>query len=197
MKKVKSIVIAVTLILVTMLAYGCTKDNSQDVKTPVLTVDDSKIYLNEVMYHVILEEMQGELYASFLNDTDFWNKEDENGVTMGKLMKQQAMDNAIKYELLYQRALNEDFSLTKEEEDECKKKVDSILMTIKEEDIVSANLTAEKLLEIQEKITLSTRYYDENYKNKGIEHETAYDMLKENHKIKINEKIWNQIVLGK
>ena len=93
-----------------LASTACNKSDLKDInyaKTVVLTVDESSVNLNELLYHVKLAQMQGDLYASFLNTSDFWNMEYSEGVTMGDVMKQEAMDNAIKYELLNRMALDE------------------------------------------------------------------------------------------
>lgn len=198
--KCKKVGIVAIILLVMAVSTGCNKKELKDLdysKTVALTVDDSSIYLNELMYHIILSEFQGQLYASFIQDDDFWNKEYEKGVTMGDVMKQEAMDNAIKYELLYRRAVEEDYSLTEEEIDGCVRKTDSILKSIPKEDIERMDLTEDELLELQKKIALSARYYNDYYASKNIDDETAYKEMKKGHKIKINQKVWKQIQFEK
>ncbi len=195
----KKIIIILTLIIVLMTGSACNNTDIKEedyAKTVVLTVDDSTVYLNELMYHVKLAELQGELYASFLKTSDFWNKEYSEGVTMGDVMKQEAMDNAIKYELLNHMALDEGYCLTDEELSDCNSKVDSILKSLLKDDIKTMELTEENLLEIQKKITLSTRYYTKHYINNNIDDETAYKEMKDGHKIEINNKVWKLIKLG-
>lgn len=199
MMKGRKIFIILMLAIVIIASSGCTASDLKDIsyaKTVVLTVDDSSVYLNELMYHVKLAQMQGELYATFLNESDFWSKEYSEGVTMGDVMKQEAMDNAIKYELLNHMAIEEGYSLTEEELSDCKSKVESILKSLPEDDIRAMELTEEELLEIQKKIALSTRYYTKYYINQNIDDETAYEKMKEGHKIEINNKVWKLIKLG-
>lgn len=200
MKKNRNMIISVILVLIIITGTGCNKTELKDLvksKTVVLTVDDSIVYLNELMYHIMLTKLQGELYASFLNESDFWNKEYKDGMTMVEVMKQESMDNAIKYELLYQMALDENYTLTEDEVKDCENKVESILTSVPENDINSMELTDEKLLEIQKKIALSTTYYNEHYKDRGIDDDVAYEQMKKGHKIKIYQKVWKQVELKK
>lgn len=196
MKKYRLASVMIALVLIIAASTGCDKQVLSNSDTLVLTVDDSRVYLDELMYHVMLTEMQGQLYASFLNDTDFWNKEYKDGVTMGEVMKEETMDNAIKYELLYQMANENGYSLSEEERNDCQSKVDNILLNIPEDQIDSMGLTKDKLLSIQEKIALSSKYYEENYKNQGIDDEAAYEQMKEGHSIQIEKKVWNKVELG-
>jgi hypothetical protein len=183
------------------LNTGCHKktddiDITDYKKTLVLTVDDSKIYLDELMYHVMITKLQGQLYGAFLNEENFWDKEYKDGVTMEDIMKKETMDNAIKYELLYQSAIKDDYTLSDEEIKVCSNQVDSILESVPKVDINDMQLTEERLLQIQEKIAISTSYYQNKYKEKGIDDEAAYEDMKENHDIKINEKVWKTVSLA-
>lgn len=195
-KKIYSLLI---LVLVMLTSSACNKLDLKDINyadTVVLTVDDSSVNLNELMYHVKLSQLQGELYASFLKNSDFWNMKYSEGVTMGDVMKQEAMDNAIKYEILNRMAIDEGYSLTEEELSDCNSKVESILESLPEDDIKTMKLTEEKLFEVQVKIALSTNYYNEHYKSKNIDDESAYEQMKEGHSIKTNNKVWKQIKMN-
>lgn len=200
MIKNKRIGMLTILIFVITVSSACNNKALEDMdfsKTAVVKVDSSPIFLNELMYHVTLAELQGQLYASFLKDTDFWNKEYSKGVTMGDVMKQEAMDNAIKYELLYHRAVDESYSLTEEEIASCARKVESILKTLTKEDTERMDLTEEELLVLQKKIALSTRYYQDYFSSNNIDDETAYKEMTKGHKIKVNKKVWKQVRFGK
>ncbi|BCN32197.1 hypothetical protein [Anaeromicropila herbilytica] len=196
MKKNIRVLAVLLVILILAISTACNKDDAYQADDVVVTVDQSKIHVNEMMYHIMLTTLQGQMYASFLNDTDFWNKEYKDGKTMGDVMKEETLDNAIKYELLYQMAIDNKYKLTDDEVKNCESKVESIVNNVPKEEIAKMNLTEEDLLWIQEKITLSTRYYEDNYKNKGIDDETAYKEMKKGHEVEVNEKIWNQIDLG-
>lgn len=197
--KYKRIGMFTILILIITVSSACNNKALEDMdfsETAVVKVDNSPIFLNELMYHVTLAKLQGQLYASFLKDTDFWNKEYAKGVTMGDVMKQEAMDNAIKYELLYRRAVDESYSLTEEEIASCASKVESIRKTLSKEEIEMMDLTEEELLVLQKKIALSTRYYNDYFSSNNIDDETAYKEMIKGHKIKINQKVWKQVKFG-
>lgn len=159
--KIRNIVCMLLLIgLVTTVKYCSAKDTTFD--SLVFSVDQSKVYLNEMMYHTMLEELQGELYASFLEGEikDYWDIKAENGKTMREIAKENSLENAIKYELFYQKALEDNYTLTEEEEKASLDKVENILKNVPEDQLVSDGLSKEKLIEIQEKITVATNYYN-------------------------------------
>lgn len=146
----------------TLLVNGCSKEEDKAIsETVVLTVDDSKVYLDEMMYHVMLAQMQGQLYASLVKEGEnYWDIVNEDGKTMKEATKDVAMDNAIKYELLYQLAVNEGYILTDEEITQCQEKTDNIMKNVPAETLSENELTKEEIIAIQEKIALSTRYYN-------------------------------------
>lgn len=187
-------IVTVMLILGIVIACFTRSDINYDpTTTVVVTIDKEKIYLDEVMYHLTLSKMQGQLYAAFMNDTDYMNRDYGDGRTMGEVMKQEAMNNAIRYELLYQQAIQEGYELTDEEILDSKKRTDNILITIPEEDRKNTGLTEDKLVLIQEKIAIATRYYQTIYKDVDLTDKNVYEQLKDGHQIKIQKKVWNSV----
>lgn len=153
--------ISVFLMFMVIITTGCsTKYPEPD--DLVVTIDNSKIYMNEMMYHLMLEKLQGNLYASFLGDegADYWEIKADNGKTMREVAKDQAMENAIKYELFYQLAIEDGYSLTEEEKSGSMEKVDNILKNIPSEQLEEYGLTKEILIGTQDKITAATIYYN-------------------------------------
>ena len=187
-------IVTVMLILGIVIACSTRSDiNYVPTTTVVVTIDKEKIYLDEVMYHLTLAKMQGQLYAAFMNDTDYMNRDYGDGRTMGEVMKQEAMNNAIRYELLYQQAIQEGYELTDEEIIDSKKRTENILITIPEEDRKNTGLTEDKLVLIQEKIAIATRYYQTIYKDVDLTDKNVYEQLKDGHQIKIQKKVWNSV----
>jgi hypothetical protein len=79
---------------------------------------------------------------------------------MREAAKDQAMENAVKYELFYQMAREDNYSLTEEEKNISTDKVENILKNIPADQLNEYGLTKEKLVVIQEKITAATDYYN-------------------------------------
>lgn len=167
--------------------------NYDPTNTVVVTIDEEQINLDEVLYHLTLSRMQGQLYASFMNDTDYMNRDYGDGRTIGEVMKQEAMDNAIRYELLYQQAIKEGYELTDEEIISSKDKAENILITIPEEDMKNTGLSQDKIVLIQEKIALATRYYQTAYEGVDLTDKEVYGQLKDGHQIVIQKKVWNSV----
>lgn len=197
MKKRNSVciyIVTVMLIIGIGIAFLTRDEKSFDpTKTVVVTIDNEQIYLDEVLYHVTLSRMQGQLYAAFMNDTDYMKKDYGDGRTIGEVMKQESMDNAIRYELLYQQAVKEGYELTEEEITDSKKKAENILVTVPKDDQKKTGLTEEKLVSIQEKIALAARYYQTVYDGTNLTDQEVYEQIKEGHQITIHKKVWNSV----
>jgi foldase protein PrsA len=172
-KKLLSLIkISLVLTLVVVMAAGCSTKDKPYADTLVLKVDDSKVYLDEMMYHVMLAEMQGQLYASFTGDgKDYWNIKTEDGTTMAEAMKDMAMQNAIRYELFYNMAIDNGYALTDEEKEISKDKVENIKNNIQPEQLQLTELSDEQFVKIQDKIALATKYYDEYVKTLNVDEE--------------------------
>lgn len=173
MKKLLSLMkFSLILSLVVIMTAGCSTADKPYADTLVLTVDDSKVYLDEMMYHVMLAEIQGQLYASFTGDGEnYWNIKTEDGTSMGEAMKNMAMQNAIRYEMFYKMAVDEGYELTDSDKEMSKGKVDNILKNIQPDQLKLTELSDEKLIQIQEKITLATKYYENYIKTLGVDEE--------------------------
>lgn len=159
-------------LMLTMLGMnGCNRSEAKTKsETLVLTVDDSKVYLDEMMYHVMLAEMQGQLYASMVeNGQKYWEIVNEDGKTMAEVTLDQAMENAIRYELFYQLALQEGYELTQEAKLECEVRANNLVKNVPATMLEEYELTKEEVVAIQEKIALSTQYYNNMLKDLGIE----------------------------
>lgn len=199
MKHYKKLIVLLLSCLLFILS-SCGKTVTLTVDSTVVSVGETTITLDEMMYHVLLAKMQGELYASFLGEKDFWKKEYEPSVTMADQMKQYALDNAIKYEILCEMAEKEDYSLTEEELAICQTKAKDIENTIPEEELKSLGLTDELIEEIQRKISLSTKYYEDYLLTLSKDEEEAklrfeenYEELKKEYQVKLNDNVWKKV----
>ncbi|WP_313134478.1 hypothetical protein [Anaerocolumna sp.] len=195
-RKIISICIVTSILILGLgIAFFTRNEKNYDpAKTVVLTIDNKQIYLDEVLYHLTLSRMQGQLYAAFMNDPDYMKREYGDGRTIGEVMKQEAMDNAIRYELLYQQALKKGYELTEEEITDSQKKTENILVTIPEDDQKNTGLTEEKLVHIQEKIALAARYYQTIFEDTDLNEKELYEQMKEGHQVTIQKKVWNSVM---
>ena len=119
---------------------------------------------------------------------------------MADQMKQYALDNAIKYEILYKMAEKEGYSLTEEELSICQDQAKDIEKTIPANELQALGLTDELIKEIQKKISLSTKYYEDylitlstDEKEAQQRFEENYKELKKEYQVKVNDSVWEKV----
>lgn len=177
-------VIIMTLVILT----GCGKDEDVSYRdTVAFTVDDSKVYLNEMMYYVLLARMQDEMYASYMGNesgTDNGNKavtpKGSDDKELQKALKEAAIENAVRYELFYELSKQKGYLLTEEEKKQCQERVKSISLNFGEEKLNNYGLDEESLTAIQEKILLASRYYEDYLKEFDISREKISEGMDKN-----------------
>ncbi len=175
MKKTKRIV---SLLLIFLLAVGMTfatgcskKENPAEALA--VTVGDNKIYLNEMMYYIYSMET---LYTQYYGNS-FWDMEYSEDQTMSEYVKQNIMDNAVMYDILYSKAVDADYTLTDEEKTQIESYSDQILSNISDEQLTITGFTKDSLSKVQEKISLAMKYHDELIEGYDIDDQAITDTI--------------------
>ena len=153
------------ILLGTLLAMGLTLVGCQSEKTyndqKVVEVNQSTIYMDEMLYHVMITEFQGKVISSYFGDLEgYWKSNYEDGITMSEGKHKEILDNVIKYQIYFEKALEEGLVLSDEEREQAQMTVQSIKMNIGSEVVELAQLTDEELRSITEKVMLATKYYN-------------------------------------
>lgn len=176
---VRRAVYTAVLIITLVSMTGCQKNISYK-DTAAFTLDDSKVYFNEMMYHVLLARMQDELYASYMGDRSDESNKDITKETLGtpsdnkelqKDLKESAIENAVKYELFYELAVEKGYTLTEEEKAQSLESVKTFQLNFGEDTLLQYGLDKETLTAIQDKIILAARYYSDYTESLGISEE--------------------------
>ena len=178
MKKVKKILSSLligTLILSMALVTGCSKKGgSANSKKLAVTVGDSKIYLDEMMYYIFMNEYQldqyDQMYLAYMG-TSYWDMEYSEGVTMREFAKTSTMDMAVQYEILYNEAKKAGFELTKEEKDSIPTNADQFMETITEEQLKKTGLSKDTVEDILEKLMVTSKYIQDTIDKFDIDDE--------------------------
>lgn len=163
LKKGMSLMLVFILALSMTLATGCSKkeDDNKVSKQLAVTVDDKKIYMDDMMYYIYLVELQGnqydEMYKAYFG-TGYWDTEYEEGVTIREKMKSYIMDTVVMNEILYDKAIAEKYELTDEEVKTTKENTATMLENVTEDQLKITGFTEDKLLDIQEKLAIAYRY---------------------------------------
>ena len=159
MKKSKKIITRLLVMALTagmIFAAGCSKKTDS---TLVVTVNDEKLTMQDMMYFIYAMEAQGQMYAQYY--PTYWDMEYSEGVTMRDQMKTSVMDAAVMWDILYQKSKEAGNTLTDEEKTSIETDVESIMTSLKddEERLKLTGFTKENLIKAQEKLQLADKYY--------------------------------------
>lgn len=196
MKRSKRLISGLLAILgVAMVLSGCSSGEKSYSEKLAVTVGDSRVYMDEMNYHLLLAKLQGDLYSSYFGGQEaYWVMENEEGITMAQASKDLAMENAVKYELFYKIAVKEGYVLTQEEKEANLGKTSNIMMNVPREELEALELTEAKLNEIQNKIAIASRYYEDYLEKLGVNEEAVRASLnREDYKQYDIEYIYAQI----
>lgn len=166
-KRIISKLLVFTLIAGMIFAAGCSKKTSSTGDL-VVTINDQKLYMQDMMYFIYAMEAQGQMYAQYY--PGYWDMEYNEGVTMRQQMKQSVMDAAVMWEILYLKAQEEKDTLTDDEKTTIKTNVESIMTSLKDnkEQLELTGFTTENLTTAQNKLQLANKYYQKVIDGLGI-----------------------------
>ncbi len=168
-KRIISRLLVFTLIAGMMFAAGCSKKTSSTGDL-VVTINDDKLYMQDMMYFIYAMEGQGQSYAQYY--PGYWDMEypEGSGSTMRDQMKKSVMDAAVMWEILYLKAKEADYSLTDNEKKTVKSNVESIMTSLKDkkEQLKLTGFTTENLTKAQEKLQIADKYYQTVIDGLGI-----------------------------
>lgn len=184
-KKILNLLLIAVLAVGMTLTTGCSKKNTS-ADSLVLTVNDQNVYLNEMMYYIYAVESSGaqweQMYQTY-NGTSYWDAEYEEGKTMRDQAKEYVMDTAIKYEIIYDKAVKEAYTLTDEEQKQAESNAETILADMTDEVLKITGFTKEILTKVQEKLMLGEKYYSKVVEDLTIDDKAIKDSIKfEEHK---------------
>lgn len=184
---VRRIIYTAVLIMTLVIMTGCEKNISYR-DTAAFTLDGSKVYLNEMMYHVLLARMQDEMYTSYIgnesgtdNGKEAVTQKGSDNKELKKALKEAAIEDAVRYQIFYELSKQKGFSLTEEEKEQCQERVKSFMLNFGEEKLQSYSLDEDALLAIQEKILLASRYYEDYLNEFDISKEEISKELDKNN----------------
>lgn len=161
MKKSKRIIsrlLVFTLIAGMMFAAGCSK-KTNSTGDLVVTINNDKLYMQDMMYFIYAMESQGQVYAQYY--PGYWDLEYSKGVTMRDQMKQSVMDAAVMWEILYMKSKEANNTLTADEKKTIKTNAESVMTQLKDkkEQLELTGFTTENLVKTQEKLQIADKYY--------------------------------------
>lgn len=136
-----------------------------------VTIDGDKLTMAEMLYYIYSYESQidymDKMYQYYFN-TGYWDMEIEEGKTVRQDSKNQTMDTAIRYEVLYREAMKKDYKLSDEELETIKTNSASAMEQISAEQLALTGFTEDAVYEIQQKWAIADKYYEDLIKSFNI-----------------------------
>jgi foldase protein PrsA len=154
-------------------------DTSIKYKTDdlVLTVDDYKMTMADMLYYIFSYESQidylDQMYT-YYTGSGYWDMEIEDGVTVREKSKQETMDTAIRYEVLYKEAVKANYTLTDDEKKEIEDNTATTLSQLDEATLKLTGFSEEGIKAVQEKWKLADKYVADLIKSYNLD----YDAIK-------------------
>lgn len=147
----------------------------------VITVNDAKINLDELMYYVYAIEEEGNYYDQMYQTyygTGYWDTLAEEGLTMRDMAKNYVIDTAVMYEILYNKAVAEGYTLTDEETTNCTSNSEQMFEALTVDQLKVTGLMKDVLVKLYEKITLAQKYYTFVVEGLNIDDQAITDGVK-------------------
>jgi foldase protein PrsA len=164
-----------SLVLVVLLIGALLFD--QLYSPTLMTIDGKKYNLKDLSYYFYSVEANYD-YCDQLLGGSYWDStyDEDTGTTIREQAKQDAIDQSLKYEILYKEAVSQDYKLTDDEKSTIKSNVESLLSGQITSDVVEKNhFTKSYLTKMLGKITLAERYKDDEIDKLDIDDEGIKD----------------------
>ena len=144
-----------------MLLTGC---GSSAMGETIVTVNNTKVGIDEMMYYIYQTEQEGnyyeELYQSYFNSS-YWDMAYDEERTFRDFEKEETMNSAVMYTIFEEKAKEAGYSLTEEEQAEVAADAQTFYDELSETQRTTMNLDVKKITTIQSKVLLASKYYDE------------------------------------
>lgn len=158
--KGRNIAIAIGAILLVVI---CVIVGYEQLRRPVIAkIDDEKVYLDDVMYYIYVTEANydsiDQMYASFGSTTSYWDELGDDGRTMREIAKEECLNMAIQYEVLYKEAMQAGYETTDEDRESVATDVDKIMKSLTKTQKTRTGFTKKGLTEQLLRNEICNRY---------------------------------------
>lgn len=179
----KIIISGIFIVIVLVLCIGV---GVQQLKPKVaLTVNDTKLTLNDMMYPIYEREslyMSYDQMYQYYTGSSVWENtymgEDRNvdsSLTNSEGLKQEIINSETAYEVLYREAVNAEYTLSDEDKDQVKESVSEALKGLSWSQKLKLNISGRKLTKRFEKRMLADNYMTDQQEtlNKDVDEDKA------------------------
>lgn len=204
---------AVLLLFVIAMGIYCYKDSesrqpievAKNLEKVVVTVDNESLTLRDMTFYIAYQEKEVQDEAILYNPKNpkrYWNTH-TNGYFIRTLAKEAVINMVVHDTLFYRLAVENELTLTKEEEVYLTNEVSDFCGDLKEAQYERLGVTAEELADTMRKIALANKYQSILAQMEEVPYE-AYNYTGENyeafvsgHEVKVNEGVWDRVTVGK
>lgn len=170
----------------------------------ILTVGDETVSLKEISYYILVAESNYNEAAQIYNEDNlnsFWNI-NVNFRFFRKMAKQSVLDACIRDNIYYQQALLEENTLSEEEMKEIEEKASEEMNKLTEKQLEMTDYQMSDMVNVLTKIAYAREYVSnlmaQGYTEEELDTEgSRYEEIKKDYPVKVNDKIWEKITLGK
>lgn len=171
-KKKICYVLMLALCILQLAACKNKVDKPDNSSVEVFTINDQKIFLDEVMYRVWESEDENSYYSKDYQEKygkSYWDSEIVKGTPVRDSLKEQLYDDIVRDALLYQKAKEKGYTLTSAETKLYEDEVNSEWNELSKD--VRKNIGASKdlLLRIKEKKGLIDKYFTDVLKTYKVD----------------------------
>lgn len=140
----------------------------------ILTVNDEKIYLDEMGYNIYEAEASIPFYDSMYQQfygANYLDYEEEDGYTNREKMSQEILNQTTQMEVLCQEAAKANFAMTDEDKTEARTKADEVMKNITVKQKLKEGLSEKAILALLEKQVFADRYKASIIAGLGIDYD--------------------------
>lgn len=212
--KIKKLALLVLIIPVALILFyyanqmGATRgkiDFVENLDEVAVTIDDEDILFSDLIFYVLFQEQKIEEQARVYNPDspkDYWNAH-TNGMFIEREAKDAILEMAIHDHIMYKRASDAVTVLSSDEKKELEDARSKFWESLYEGQLEKLPLEYEVGNRIMKEIAI-IESYEARIANKDDEKTFAglgwdgydYKQIKKEHKIKINRKKWDRVVVG-
>lgn len=182
-RDIKPIILSVLCVVVVLVL--CIGVAIQQFKPRVVvTVGDKKITMDDMMFPIYEVEKAylpyNEIYESYYG-TSVWDaayqgsSSSASGVSNSVGLKQEVIDNEVQYQILYEKAVKEKYSLSEDDKKDAEEKAEEALKGLSWGQKLQLNISKRKLVDRFEKRALADKYKEDRQEelNKDVDEDTA------------------------
>lgn len=156
------LILALCLLQITACKKNRQEEDFNNSKVEVFTINDTKVYLDEVLYRVYNIERENAEYSQSYREQygeSYWDSQIVEGVTVKDNLREQLYDEIVRDTLLYQEAVKNNVTLDEEEKDACKKEAETEQNVMSEEEMKAVGANKALLIALQERKLITSKYF--------------------------------------